>query len=141
MFIEPIRSDPTIARYEIEASEFIDQYCRKHQADVCDAPDASRVVMAVLWYLNAHGRWSKSYVRGLAAALSQRLEMLVSMELVTDNPVREKSLLWRLKNDRPRGRSQPPLRRPATTQIASSRARLAASRRFIGPDFGHPFVR
>ena len=136
MFIEPIRSDPTIARYEIEASEFIDQYCRKHQADVCDAPDASRVVMAVLWYLNAHGRWSKSYVRGLAAALSQRLEMLVSMELVTDNPVREKSLLWRLKNDRP----QPAERAKKTKQskakvhqrkVSATKARRKSSRKSL----------
>jgi integrase len=99
--MEPIRSDPTIARYEIDATKIIGQYCREHPAEVYDAPYESRVVMAVLWFLSSHGRWSDSYIRLVAAALSQRVEMLVMMELITDNPEPEKSLLRRLKKDRP----------------------------------------
>jgi hypothetical protein len=101
MFMEPVRSDQTIARYEIDATKFIGQYCREHPAEVCDAPHESRVAMAVLWFLSSHGRWSDSYIRLVAAALSQRVGMLVTMDLLQDNPAPEKSLLWRLKKDRP----------------------------------------
>ena len=100
--MEPVRSgDQTIARYEIDATKFIGQYCRKHPAEVRDAPYESRVAMAVLWFLSSHGRWSDNYIRLVAAALSQRVEMLVMMDLLNDNPEPEKSLLWRLKKDRP----------------------------------------
>jgi integrase len=101
MFMEPVQSDQTFARYEIDATKFIGQYCRKHHAEVCDAPYESRVAMAVLWFLSSHGRWSDSYIRLVAAALSQRAERLLAMDLLHDNPEAEKSLLWRLKKDRP----------------------------------------
>src|ERR1700739_97419 len=79
MFRSPVRRDQTIARYEIDATKFIGQYCREHPAEVCDAPYESRVAMAVVWFLSSHGRWSDSYIRLVAAALSQRVEMLVMM--------------------------------------------------------------
>lgn len=101
MFSEPVGSDETIARYGIDATKFIGHYCRKHPVEVCDAPYESRVVMAVLWFLSRHGKWSDSYIRLIAVALRQQVEMLVMMDLLLDNPELEKSLLWRLKNDRP----------------------------------------
>ncbi|MCK1317361.1 hypothetical protein [Bradyrhizobium sp. 23] len=101
MFTEPVRSDETIARYEIDATKFLGQYCREHPADVCHAPYESRVTMCADWFLKSDGRWSDSYIRGIAAALSQRVEMFVRMDLISDHPEPEKSLLWRLKNDRP----------------------------------------
>jgi integrase len=102
MFLEQERSAETVARYEIEASRFVGRYCREHHAEVCDAPYEARLRMAILWFLNSPGGvWSEAYIRLLANALSQRLEMFVLAGLIDDNPDPERSLLSRLKHSRP----------------------------------------
>ncbi|MBR0850259.1 site-specific integrase [Bradyrhizobium diazoefficiens] len=106
MFTEPVRSDDTIARYEIDATKIVGQYCREHPAEVCHAPYETRVTMCVGWFLDSDGRWSDSTIRGIAAALTQRVEMFVRMDLIYDNPEPAKSLLWRLKNARPQSRKK-----------------------------------
>lgn len=101
MSVEQARSAGTVARYEIEATKFVNMFCREHHADVCDAPYESRLSMTILWFLGCHGVWSKAYIRLVAAALGQRLEMFVLSGLINDNPDPEKSLLTRLKRARP----------------------------------------
>jgi len=103
MFMESIRSDPTTARYQFDAIKLIGQYCRENPAEVCDAPYESRVLMAVEWFLKGgDGNWSGAYIRLIAAALSEQVEMLLLMGLLIDNPEPEKSLLWKLKHKRPK---------------------------------------
>ncbi|MEH2506375.1 integrase [Bradyrhizobium sp. AZCC 1578] len=136
MFVEPARSDQTIARYQIEATKFIGQYCREHPAEACHAPHESRVVIAVLWFLSCDGRWSESYIRLVAAALGQLVELFVMMELIRDNPESEKSLLWRLKYDRPKPaekikRSQKSRQVARQKQVAAKRKKRAKLRKSI----------
>lgn len=101
MLAEQDRSPETVARYEIEATKFFGRFCREHHADVCDAPYESRLSMAILWFLGRHGVWSEAYIRLVANALGQRLETFMLSGLIDDNPDPERSLLKRLKHDRP----------------------------------------
>jgi integrase len=58
--------------------------------------------MAILWFLNSPaGMWSQTYIRLLANALAQRLEVFILSGLIDDDPDPEKSLLSRLKHSRP----------------------------------------
>jgi integrase len=99
VFAEAQTSLETIAVYDRDATKFIRQYSLE-EVDDGDIPYESRVVLAVAWFLNSHGRWSKSYIRGIAAALHQRVQTLVRMELINDDDP-EKSLLQALKKSRP----------------------------------------
>ena len=102
MFAEPQTSDRTLAVYDADAIKFIGQYCRENEPDACDIDYESLVVLAVRWFLNSHGRWSKVHIRRTANALYNRVELLVNMELIDDGQRQsEKSLLWKLKNRRP----------------------------------------
>jgi integrase len=102
MFMAQVTSNQTIAQYQIDATKLIGQYCREHPVEACHAPYEGRVIMAVLWFLNCDGRWSENYIRRVAAALSQLVEMFVMMGLIDETPDSEKSLLWRLKHTRPK---------------------------------------
>ncbi|MEH2562426.1 hypothetical protein [Bradyrhizobium sp. AZCC 2289] len=102
MFPTAETSLDTIAVYEHDAIKFVGQYARECEPDACDIPGEQLVVLAVRWFLNTHDRWSEAYVRRLANALQQRLARFVAMELIDDSPDPEKSLLWALKNKRPR---------------------------------------
>jgi integrase len=102
VFAEAQTSPETIAVYERDATKFVRQYSLEEKVDDCDMPYESRLGLAVAWFLSSHGRWSKSYIRRIAAALHQRVQTLVRMELINDNPDDpEKSLLRALKKSRP----------------------------------------
>lgn len=101
MFPTSEASLDTIAVYEQDAIKFVGQYASECEPDACEIPFERLVVLAVCWFLNTHGRWSKSYVRRLACALHQRVTRLVAMEMIEDHPDPEKSLLWALQNKRP----------------------------------------
>jgi integrase len=97
MFAEVQRSPETIADYEREATRLIAQYLRENPGSQPRAP----LIQTTYWFLNSHGRWEQSTIRGFAAALQQEMETM--LEYDTFDPASEEaSLLWRLKNDRPK---------------------------------------
>jgi integrase len=102
MFVEAQKSYQTIAVYNADAIKFVAKYCREREPDACDMPHETRVCLAVRSFLRSHNIWSANYIRRLAAALYQQVELLVLMELIPDDPNNpEGSLLWLLKNKRP----------------------------------------
>jgi hypothetical protein len=102
MFVKAQKTYQTTAVYNSDAIKFVAKYCRDFEPDACDMPHETRVCLAVLWFLGSHGIWSASYIRRLAAALLQQVELLVLMELIPDDPNNpEASLLWLLNHKRP----------------------------------------
>jgi integrase len=101
MFPEPTTSAATLATYNRDADRFVAQYCREVEEDPSEIPYETRLVLTARWFLESHGRWSKAHVVRTALALSWRLGLLVRQEMVDDPGGPEKSLLSRLKNDRP----------------------------------------
>jgi hypothetical protein len=104
MFTEPTTSAATLALYEGDANRFVAQYCREVEEDPTDIAFETRCVLATGWFLESHGRWSKTHIVRIALALSWKLERLVLQEMIDDPEDCEKSLLWRLKNRRPEAR-------------------------------------
>jgi hypothetical protein len=104
MFPEPTTSAVTLATYDHDADLFVAQYCREVEEDPSEIPYETRVVLATRWFLENHGRWSKAHIVRIALALFWKLNILVQQEMVDDPGGPEKSLLSRLKNDRPKAR-------------------------------------
>jgi len=102
MFVAAQKTYKTMAVYNADAIKFVAKFCLDHEPDACDMPYETRLRLAVLWFLGSHDIWSATYIRRLAAALLQHVELLVLMELIPDDPTdTEKSLLWLLQNKRP----------------------------------------
>ena len=103
MFAEGQRSSETIADYQHEANRLVGQYLREPFKDEEPILYDRALLGAANWFLKSHERWSKSTIRRFAAALHQEVEVLVFAGEFDDSPAQgEKSLLWRLKHDRPR---------------------------------------
>lgn len=94
-------SSATLAVNDRDAYRFVGQFCREQEPDACDIDYEVRVILAIRWFLGNHGRWSKVYIRRIAAALSRRFELLLCMEMVDDTDDPETSLRWALKHRRP----------------------------------------
>ncbi|ACF00038.1 integrase family protein [Rhodopseudomonas palustris TIE-1] len=93
-------SDSTIARYNIDGTAFIGQACREAPAaDFADLPYEVRVSDAVEWFSSSNGRWSKAHIRRTAAALRQRVELLIAMDYF-DQRTGDR-LLFALEHQRP----------------------------------------
>ena len=111
MFAEAQRSPETIVGYERETSRLVAQYLGENPKDEPIVP----LVQTAHWFLNSHGRWEQSTIRGFAAALHQ--EMGRMLEYDTFDPDSEEALLLlRLKNDRPD---------PATTKKSKKSKQVA----------------
>jgi hypothetical protein len=94
------KSDETYARYINTAVTFIAQFLNESdRTDLAHLAYEDQSVAAVHWFLQAHGRWSRSYLRELAAALSQWVENLGAAELIPDQSTR--ALLQALNKARP----------------------------------------
>lgn len=93
-------SDSTIARYNIDAISFVGQACREAPAaDFADLPYEVRVSDAVGWFSSSDGRWSKAHIRRTAAALRQRVELLIAMDYLDQKS--GDRLLFLLEHQRP----------------------------------------
>ena len=93
-------SDSTIARYNIDGTAFVGQACREAPAaDFADLPYEVRVSDAVEWFSSSNGRWSKAHIRRTAAALRQRVELLIAMDYF-DQRTGDR-LLFALEHQRP----------------------------------------
>jgi integrase len=101
MFAEAQKSSETIADYQREANRLVGQYLRERPKDEGPILYDRVLLRTASWFLNSHERWSQSTIRRFAAALHQEVEKLVLAGEFEDHPG-EKSLLWRLKKDRPR---------------------------------------
>lgn len=101
MFTDSQRSAETIADYRCEANRLTAQYLREPPKDggptIYDRP----LLQTASSFLNSHERWSRSTIRRFAAALYQEVEELILAGEFEDHRGNQ-SLLWRLKNDRPR---------------------------------------
>lgn len=96
MFAKAQKSPETIAQYERETGRLVEQYLRENPDDQWREP----LVQTVCWFLNSHGRWAKSTIRGFAVALHQETERMLEYDTF-DPDSREALLLWRLTNNRP----------------------------------------
>ncbi len=99
------KSDSTYAKYNLIAASFIRQFENESgRTDLRDMDYEDRGVAAALWFLDGHGRWSKPYIRLLAASLTQWCENLGNAGLIPEQTA--SAVLGSLTNDRPRARSR-----------------------------------
>ncbi|MGX4805523.1 hypothetical protein [Bradyrhizobium guangdongense] len=125
MFTDSQRTSETIADYRCEANRLTTQYLREPPKDegpiIYDRP----LLQAASSFLNSHERWSRSTIRRFAAALYQEVEQLILAGEFEDHKGKQ-SLLWRLKNDRPR--AIPPVKKSKKAQQVAHQKGVVAKR-------------
>jgi hypothetical protein len=113
-------TDETYARYNNMASNFVAQFANEtDRDDVCDMAYEELIVASVYWFLDSDGRWSRSYVRQLSAALKQRIDNLCSAELIAVELGNKLSKA--LEEDRPASKTE--MRKASASSVKNANLR------------------